>query len=46
MLLYYIHDTKCQYSTYCYGFKRPLQYGDILVIIFCLFNAKVKADTV
>lgn len=41
-----MHDTKCQYSTYCYDFKRPLQYGDSLVIIFCLFNAKVIVETV
>jgi len=46
VLLCYMHDTKCQYSTYCCVFKRPLQYGDILVIIFCLFNAKVIAETV
>ena len=41
-----MHDTKCQYSTYCYVFKRPLQYGDTLVIILCLFNAKVIEETV
>jgi hypothetical protein len=41
-----MHDTKCQYSTYCYVFKRHLQYGDILVIIFLLFNAKVIEESV
>ena len=46
MLLCYMCGTECQYSTYCFDFKRPLQYVDILVIIFCLFNAKVITKTV